>query len=339
MLGGAARWTHFCTLSSLERYWYADDSRGLRTWVLASAVALTGTQAMIALGWLDISETFYLDNRLSWLGAILGGLLFGLGMALVGTCSFGALVRLGSGSLRSLIVVIAIGLAALTTQRGLTGRWRMSQIEPLALDLSAFSSQSIGDLISELIGLSVSPLVALMFAIALFYWVFREPSYRCETRSIVTGTIVGLCVCFGWFATSYLGTQVYSVVPVESASFVRPPGDLLLTFIAATPIIPDYGVGLLLGVVAGSALVARASRDMHWEACDDARELGRHLLGAFFMGTGGVLAAGCTVGQGISGLSTMALSAPIVVISIYVGARTGLAWLIEGRPFAMLHSG
>jgi hypothetical protein len=114
-----------------------------------------------------------------------------------------------------------------------------------------------------------------------------------------------------------------------------PPGDLLLNIISPTSRVPDYGMGLALGVVAGAAIVARLGDDMHWEACDDARELSRHLLGAFLMGTGGVLAAGCTIGQGVSAVSVMAVSAPIVFASICLGARFGLVWLLEG-PTAFL---
>ena len=116
VLGYAARANRFCTMSALERHWYAGDSRGLRTWVLAAAVALVATQTMQAFGLIDIGESFYIRSDFAWVGAIAGGIAFGFGMALVGTCGFGALVRLGGGSLRSLIVLIVLGLAAMSAQ-------------------------------------------------------------------------------------------------------------------------------------------------------------------------------------------------------------------------------
>jgi len=329
--GAVARWNHFCTLSALERYWYAEDSRGLRTWILAGATALLSTQLLLALGVINLEESFYLRSSFSLFGSVVGGIMFGIGMALVGTCGFGALVRLGGGSLRSLIVIIAIGLAALTAQRGVIGKLRVSFIEPLSIELSA-NSQSIGDIAASITGLNIEFTLAIIVSIALFYWVFSTSTFRSDKRSIATGTIIGLCVTAGWVATSLLSNYMYRTVQIESASFVLPQGELVFGLIAVTGAVPDYGIGLVLGVILGAFIMAKGTHDLRWEACDDARELGRHLAGAFLMGTGGVLAAGCTIGQGVSALSTMALSAPVVFISICFGARLGLKLLIEGLP-------
>jgi hypothetical protein len=330
IMGLVARWNHFCTLSALERYWYGADADGLRTWVLAGAVALLSTQTLIALGVIDLRESFYLDASFLLPGAVLGGFLFGLGMALVGTCGFGALVRLGGGSLRSLIIVITIGLAALTAQRGLIGRVRETYFEPLSFDFSQAGTQSLSDIVESITGFSLQLALALLVGISLLYWVFLSASYRSNVRSILTGTVIGLCVTAGWLTTYHLSHVLFRQVQIESASFVMPPGELILGFIAVTGTIPDYGIGLVVGVVFGSGMAACFTKDVHWEACDDARELSRHLSGACLMGVGGVLATGCTVGQGISALSTMAVSAPIVFVSICLGARLGLRYLIEG---------
>lgn len=330
VLGAVARWNHFCTLSALERYWYADDSKGLRTWVLAAAVALLGTQTILATNVIELADAHLLSPRVSLLGAVLGGMLFGIGMALVGTCSFGALVRLGGGSLRSLVVVVAIALAALCTQRGLGGQFRLAFIEPLAINIASSPTQSLGDIASAWLSLPLNYVVALIIGSTMLFWVFSEKSFRSEYRSMFTAFIVGACIVFGWIATSTLGNYLFEPVQIESASFVMPPGELLLSMIAVTGTLPDYGVGLAVGVVAGSAIGANLHKDVRWEACDDARELSRHLLGAFFMGTGGVLAAGCTIGQGVSAMSLMSVSAPIVFLSICLGARLGLRWLLEG---------
>lgn len=339
ILGGVARWNHFCTLSALERYWFANDSRGLRTWVLAAAVALGTTQLCQAYGLVDVSNSFYLAPRLGLTGAIAGGLLFGLGMALVGTCSFGALVRLGGGSLRSLVVVVAIGLAGLTAQRGVIGRLRLEYIEPMAIDLHPVGSQSIGDIASHFTGWPIQNHVAVLVTAIMLIWVFSDAGYRKETRSIFTAIVVGCCITAGWYVSQQLSEILFSPVQIESASFVMPPGELVLSLIAVTGTVPDYGVGLVVGVIAGASFIAWADDDMRWEACDDARELSRHLSGAFLMGTGGVLAAGCTIGQGVSAVSTLALSAPIVMVSIALGARMGLSWLLEGSLFGFLRSG
>jgi len=338
VLGGVARHFRFCTLSALERHWYAADSRGLRTWVLAAAVAIVATQALVVANLVDVDRSFYLLPRLGLAGAIVGGVLFGIGMALVGTCGFGALVRLGGGSLRSLIVVAVIGLTAVSTQLGPLGVVRERFFEPLSVDLAPAMSQSIPSLVEAFSGLPIGWPAAFLCLTALLYWVFRDSAFRHDRTAIASGSVIGLCIAFGWLATSQLGRYLFDPVQIESASFVLPPGQLIqqLTYVNGGS--ADYGVGLLVGVVVGAAVVARIGDDVSWEACDDASELRRHLLGAVLMGMGGVLAAGCTIGQGVSAVSLLAVSAPIVLASMALGARIGLSWLLEGSPVSFLRA-
>lgn len=338
VLGFAARRQHFCTMSALERHWYAGDSNGLRTWVLAAAVALALTQALVLAGLVDLKSSFYLETDFGWTGAILGGLAFGFGMALVGTCGFGALVRTGGGSLRSVVVLIMLGLSALAAQRGIVAQARVHIVDNLAVDLSAFGDQSLGSIFSTIAGADVRLLVAAAVVIALLWWVFRDRNYRTQFPRIVTGTIIGAVIAFGWLATSYAYHHTFEPVQIEAGSFVVPVADTILQLIIVTGVLPDYGVGLVVGVVIGAAISAFQRKDIRWEACDDARELSRHLLGGFLMGVGGVFAMGCTIGQGITAVSALALSAPIVMVSIAIGARMGLGYLIEGSPFAAFQS-
>jgi len=336
VIGAAARNNHFCTMAALERYWYANDSRGLRTWVLAAAAGIISTQAMTLTGLIDLSGSFYLTDRFGLTGAIAGGLAFGFGMALVGTCGFGALVRLGGGSLRSLVVLIALGLSALTAQRGLIAQGRVHLVDNLAIDFSFAGDQSLGSLASSALGFDARALVALVVVAGLLAWIFSDKSYRRQYGSIATGAVIGCAVAAGWLITHTAAQASFEPVQLEAASFVVPVGDTIIQLIALTGALPDYGVGLVIGIVIGAAMVARNRRDIRWEACDDARELGRHLLGAFLMGTGGVFALGCTIGQGVSAASVLALSAPVVMLSIAVGARLGLAYLLEGSLAAAL---
>ena len=336
LLGAVARHYRFCTLTALERHWYADDSNGLRAWVLAATVAIIATQTAIFLNFIVLEESFYLIPRLSLVGSIGGGLLFGVGMALVGTCGFGALVRIGGGSLQSLIVVVGIGLAALSTQRGLLSKARESLIEPLALDMATMGSQSIPALVSSFLGPTSYWLTVLLCIALLLIWLFKDKNFRNSGTAIFSGLLIGACVAAGWWVTYWFREYSYNPVQLESASFVLPPGQLVQTIISGTAPIPDYGVGMVVGVVLGALLSALWHGDIRWEACDDARELRRHLGGALLMGVGGVLAAGCTLGQGVSGASVLALSAPIVFISICFGARLGLSWLLEGSPLSFL---
>lgn len=337
VIGAAARLDRFCTLAALERFWYANDSSGLRTWILAATVALIATQAMALSGVIDLGKTFYLAPSFGWTGAILGGLAFGIGMALVGTCGFGALVRLGGGSLRSLVVLLVLGLSALAAQRGLIAQARVRVVDNLAADLSFAGDQSLGSLVSALLGFDARLVVALLVAGLLLLWIFSSADYRRRVANIVTGSVIGLGIAFGWLATTWASTRAFEPVQIEAGSFVVPVGDTLIQFIAFTGVLPDYGVGLVIGVGLGAALVAWRKKDVRWEACDDARELGRHIAGAFLMGTGGVFAMGCTIGQGVTAASTLAISAPLVMLSIAVGARLGLAYLLEGSIWNVFH--
>lgn len=337
LLGFIARRQHFCTMSALERHWYAGDSYGLRTWVLAAAVALVLTQSLLFAGVIDLRSSFYLSTEFGWTGAIIGGLAFGFGMALVGTCGFGALVRTGGGSLRSLVVLIVLGLSALAAQRGIVAQGRVYIVDNLALDLSFAGDMSLGALASALAGIDLRMAVAALVAAGLFWWVFRDPAYRRQYRRILTGTAIGAIIVFGWVVTSSAHLFAFDPVQVEAGSFVVPVGDTIMQFVTYTGVLPDYGVGLVLGVVLGAAISAFQKKDMRWEACDDARELSRHLIGGLLMGVGGVFALGCTIGQGVTAVSVLAVSAPIVMASIAIGARMGLGYLIEGSPFAALH--
>ncbi len=332
VLGAAARHRNLCTLTSLERHWYSDDSVGLRTWALAALVALLLTQALWHNSIIDLQGSFYLSSQINFVNLIIGGLMFGFGMALVGTCGFGALVRLGSGSLRSLVIVLSMGLMALSAQRGGMGWLREWSIEEFALTLP--SSQALPDILTQ-IGLPnflSTTLIGLILLLSLG-WVFRSAEFRKQTPAIVTGVIIGCCITFGWFATSLLQQYQFEPVQLEAGSFVLPPGDLIYHAVFFNAI-PDYGVGLVVGVLLGAFAVALAKGDIRLEACDDARELSRHLVGGLLMGAGGVFASGCTIGQGISAFSVLAISSPIVVLSIMLGARMGLSYLIEGSPWA-----
>lgn len=339
VLGFIARKNFFCTLSSLEQHWYAGNSNGVRTWVLSATVAIILTQASILFGFFDPTQSIYLTPNFGWLGAVIGGLCFGFGMALIGTCGYGALVRLGGGSLKSLMAVLILGLAALSTQRGLLAIGRTQVIDQAQIDFSFAGDQSITTLASTFAGTNLTIPIILIILAGLFYWIFKDKTYRANNTGIVTGVIVGSIVSFGWWITSYLSSESFDPIQVESTSFVAPISDTIMQFGVVTGAGPDYGVGMVLGVILGSAIAARIANDVRWEACDDARELRRHITGAVLMGFGGVLALGCTIGQGVSAASLLAVSVPISMGSILIGARLGLAYLLEGSITAGFRMG
>lgn len=333
--GFAARRANFCTLNAIERWGYAGDLSGLRAWMLAAFVALVLTQLAAAAGWANPAQSFYLAPSFGLTGGIAGGILFGYGMALVGTCGFGALVRAGGGSLKSMIALVVLAISALATQKGVLASTRVAAVDNLAIDLTPSPTQSIGDLLTTMTGTDMRVAAALALALALGWFALGGGEWLRHPARFLAGAAIGACVATGWVLTGLIYRNSFDPTQIEAGSFVVPVGDALLLVLAATGTRPDYGVGLVLGVVAGATVAAILRRDVRWEACDDARELSRHLAGAALMGIGGVMAMGCTIGQGVTAMSAMAVSAPVVLGSILLGARLGLSYLLEGSSFAL----
>ncbi len=319
-LGLAARLGRFCTLGAIEDALYSSDTRRLRMWGLAIGTAVIATQAAISAGWLDAGETFYLSRQWSLPGTALGGLLFGYGMALSGNCGYGALARLGGGDLRSLVIVVVMGLTAYVTLSGPLALLRITVFP----DTPATSPQAL----SQITGAPL--LTGLVVGGALILISLSGGGMARAGRHIFWGVVVGLAVTSGWVGTQMAATQSFGATSIESHSFARPLGETLLWLMTASAAAPGFAVGSVGGVLIGAFLGSLRKGHFRWEACEDPRELKRQILGAALMGPGAVLAAGCSVGQGLSAFSLLSFSAPVALLSIFAGAAIGLRQLIVG---------
>ncbi|MDP4024686.1 YeeE/YedE family protein [Methylobacterium sp. NEAU 140] len=324
LLGMVARRGRFCTLGAIEDAVYARDTRRARAWLLATGIAVLGTQLLETGDGLDLARSIYTGPRLDWGALILGGTMFGLGMALVGTCSFGALLRLGGGDLRALLVLLVLGLSAYMAISGITALARVTLTQSLSLDLGA---QRLG----ALLGLDRNGRIAvsLVAGAILCIVALTGREFRQSRRLLVGAVVIGCVIVAGWWTNGSAGFDAFETRAVGSFSFARPVGDTLLYAMLASGTTIDFGVASVFGVLLGSFAAARRAGEFHWEAPDDAREVKRHLLGAFLMGTGGVTALGCTIGQGLSGLSTLSVGSMLALGSILVGARAGLYHLVD----------
>jgi uncharacterized membrane protein YedE/YeeE len=333
-LGFAARAGRFCSLGAIEDAVYAQDGRRLRAWLLAIAVAIAGVQLLESYADLDLSRSIYVGARIEWGGAVIGGLMFGFGMALVGTCGFGTLLRLGGGDFRALLTFLIMGLAAAMTLRGIAGLARISLLDPLSSTLPDGARQRL----PALVGTSGTAATATALAIAVLLGTaaFWSKPFLKSPRTMATGAVIGLIVVLGWWATGVAAFDPLDVRRIESFSFVAPLADTLLYLMLASGLKPDFPVGAVLGVVAGAFIAAKLNKQFRWEAPDDARELKRHLVGALLMGSGGVAALGCTIGQGITGVSTLSVGSILALLSIALGARAGLYWLVESESRVFL---
>ena len=346
VFGAIANRSNFCTMGAISDVVAMGHWGRVRMWLLALAVAVAGTGALALSGQIDISRAVVQRPVIAWLSLALGGAAFGVGMTLAGGCANKNLVRLGGGSLRSLVVLVFMGLAAYMTLKGLFGQWRASLLDPVALDLGAagWKDQGLGTALARLAGIDAGQARIAAIAVvvlALLAFVFEDRRFRGNGLQVGAGIALGLIVVAGWYVTGHLGygenPETLETVfhgtnshTIESMSFVGPTAyslELLLLWTDKS-LHPSFGVASAAGVMLGSAAVAIGSGTFRWEGFASLADLRNQLLGAMLMGFGGVTALGCTVGQGISGLSTLAIGSFIAVAGIVGGSVAMLRLLL-----------
>lgn len=339
VFGAVANKTNFCTMGAVSDLVLMGESSRFRAWMLAVAVAILGTQGLHMMGYIDLTlaaadgGAIYLTPNLGWPGAILGGLMFGYGMTMAGGCGNKTLVRIGGGNLKSIVVFLIMGISAYMTLRGLIGLARL-EIESFNTDLGAMGlqTQSMVEMLAAMIGMETESLrmgFTLVFGGAIAAYCFMGAEFRATPRDIAGGLLIGLMIPVGWYITGVLGADEFDPTPLFSFTFVAPSGEsiqYMMTFTGATI---NFGIATVGGVIAGSFLAAIASKSFHVEAFGDSTDMMRHMFGAVIMGIGGVLALGCTIGQGLTGMSTLALGSLIALVSIILGAVWGLKSLEE----------
>lgn len=335
VFGAVVQRTGFCTMGGISDFVLMGDGGRLRAWLLATAVAIIGTHALYFGGAIDIDKSIYLTSNLGWLGAILGGVMFGFGMTQTGGCASRTLARLGAGNLKSLVVLLVLGMVAYMTLRGLIAPARV-QLENVAnIDLKArgLQNQNIGTMLGALVGIKGGSARAIAAAVAvafLLWFCFKDAAFRGSAPDIVAGLVIGLATVAGWWVTGVLAADDFNPVPLTSVTLVAPVGEslqYLMTFTGATI---NFGIAVAGGIIAGSFLMALACGTFRIESFSDRDDLIRHLSGAALMGLGGVLALGCTIGQGVTGMSTLALGSVLAWLSILGGGYFGIKYLEEG---------
>ena len=330
LAGGAARFGRLCTMSAIEDALVARDFRAAKAWGLALAVAIAVTQVAYFFGVIDLGRNSYTGPQVHLLGSALGGLVFGLGMTLVGTCSFGLLVRAGSGDLRAAVAALFVGVFAFAVTAGLLAPLRAPLLNIGVVTANSANGLSILTILGELFSPAAARWIVASGMIVLVVLAVADNRLRQRPRLIAGAILIGLAVAAGWWTTSR-AVEDLTLDRVESLSFVAPVGRALLQFMIEPFRNPGFGVSAMLATVFASFAVTAWRGELRWEAFDDAIEMRRHLFGAALMGIGGVLAHGCTIGQGMSAASTLAVSAPIFIIAVLCGAKLGLRHLIEGR--------
>lgn len=325
-----------CSFGAIEDALIGRDWRRMKTFALALAIAMGLTQAMIFAGVFDAAQSTYVPTHVAFLSVALGSLLFGVGMAFVGTCAFGSLVRLGGGDLRSLISMLLFGAAAYATLRGVLSPLRVDVLERINAGMPGGGASDFGSLLTRLAGTDLRAVISLLCVCALAIWALADARLRKSKRLLLAGCVLGLGVAAGWAITGPLADPFDEHIRVRSLTFVGPVARALFGVIGNHAEWLDFGAMSVPGVVFGAFLHARLHDEFRWEAYDDHHEMRRHLAGAALMGFGGVLAGGCTIGQGLTAGSVLAVTWPVAVLGMMAGARLGIAILVEGSMMAFL---
>jgi len=333
VFGAVAHKTNFCTMGAVSDWVNMGDTNRMRMWLLAIGVAVLGANALHLLGVVDLSKSIYASSNFTWLSYLVGGFLFGVGMTLGSGCGSKTLIRIGGGNLKSVVVFLVAGIAAYMTLRGILGAFRVGVLEKASTTLTT------GQDLPSLLGISKLWLAVIVGG-GLIGWAYSSRQFRADFDNTLGGVVTGLVVVGGWYVSGHLGHLAEHPQTLDEAfvgtntgrmeafSFVAPLAwslEYLMLWTDKTRIV-TYGIASVAGVILGSFAYALAARKFRWEGFRDAEDTGMHMIGGLLMGFGGITALGCTIGQGISGFSTLALGSIMTFLAIVAGAAATMKW-------------
>lgn len=348
-LGAVMQKTSFCTLGAVSDVVLMEDWSRMRQWCLAIGIAIFGVALMSHLGWIDVSKSFYTGNRVLYLSTIIGSILFGIGMVLASGCGSKTLIRIGGGNLKSLVVFMVLGLVAYMSMRGFLGLMKVNSIDKVSLTLS--TNQDLPSIFSAALGIgkeNLRSILSLLIGGLFIAFALLKKSFW-NSENILAGVGVGIGITAIWWVSGHFAhlTENPSTLQeaflvtnsgrMESLSFVAPYAYSLdwLMFTSDKSKVLTIGIVAVIGMIVGSAISALLRKNFRWESFRGAEDTTNHLVGAALMGFGGVTAIGCTVGQGLSGLSTLALNSFIAFPGFIFGAYLGLQylqWRLSPKP-------
>ena len=363
-MGAVANKTNFCTMGAVSDWVNIGDTSRLRAWLLAMAVAMLGLVALEAAGSVTLPNNIFPPYRtanFAWLRYALGGVMFGIGMTLGSGCGNKTFVRIGGGNLKSLVLLVAFAAPAaywmLWGEIGGQGFYTMffeGWIQPTTIDLAArnIQSQELGAIVGGLFGMQdlarLHLIVGAAIAIVMLGFIFKSADFRGSSDNILGGAVIGLAVVAGWWITGgslgkewldwvQLEPETPSRVAVQSYTFISPMGDSARYVLnPKNTLFINFGVMALAGVIIGSFLYAIIARKFRIEWFANAKDFLAHAVGGVLMGVGGVLSMGCTIGQGVTGVSTLALGSILTFVAIVFGSALTMKtqyYLLDEKGF------
>ena len=342
LFGVVAQRANFCTMGAVSDIVNMGDWTRMRMWMTAVAVAILGANGLAYAGVIDLSKSIYQSANFTWLSYLVGGLCFGFGMTLASGCGSKTLLRIGSGSLKSVVVFLVLGIAAYMTLKGLFGVWRVSLLDPVRMTLAG--TQDLPSLLARASGMDKKMLqlvLALLLGSGLFAFALKEREFR-SAENLTPGVVLGLIITAAWYLSGKIGYIAEDPKTLEEAflatnsgrmeslSYVAPVAYTLewLMFFSDKSRVVSFGIASVFGLILGSFAYSIATKTFRWEGFRDAEDTANHLAGGVLMGFGGVTALGCTVGQGLTGISTLALGSFIVLGAIVAGSWAAFKYQI-----------
>ncbi len=334
IFGATVKITNFCTMGAISDMILMEDKGRFRAYMLSIAVAIIGTQFLHGAELIDVGEATFQNPNFNWLGYVFGGLLFGLGMTMTSGCASRTVVLIGGGNLKSVVVFLVMAVVAFTTNQGLLGVLRANVIDPTAIDLTemGLETQGIPAMLAAATGVDGTVAGAIVAAVAaggLLVFCFKDAEFRRPNANLASGLILGALVVAGWWITGVFGYDDFEPTPLRSFSFVGPSANSVMYIMTFTGSTINFGIAALGGVIFGSFLASVFTKTFAIQTFQGSRDMNTHLIGAVLMGFGGTIAAGCTVGQGVTGMSTLALGSLLTLASIIVGGIYGIRYLEE----------
>ena len=341
ILGFVVTKTNFCTMGAVSDWVNIGDLSRFKSWMLAAAIAILGVAILNFLSFFDINDSRipYRNSLLAWPRYIIGGLMFGIGMTYASGCGNKVLIRVGGGNLKSLVVLIVAGIMAyVMTRTDFYGIIFHSWMNPISLDLAQIGilDQSLPTIISSIFSINNSAdfnlILGIIVSSIMIFMIFKSGKFIQSFDNVFSGIIVGLVIVMAWLLTGGVTGQEWieandflddplPSVGMQSFTFINPMGEtLIFAGNAADSYYLTFGVTALLSVITGAFFYSALSNNFRIEWFLSKQDFIRHIIGAVLIGVGGVLAMGCTIGQGVTGISTLAIGSFITLIFIILGA-------------------
>ena len=355
VMGAVVNKTNFCTMGAVSDFVNMGDTGRLRAWLLAMAVAILGVTLLEYAGFLNLSGSFppYRNSNIVLAENILGGLMFGVGMTLASGCGNKCLVRIGGGNIKSIIVFLIVGVLAYFMINPFPGSDKTiysvlfyGWTSPMSVDV--LKPQDIGSLVGGSEPSAMRLIVGVVVFLAMGHFIFKSKEFRSSADNMIGGAVVGLAVLAAWFVSGnvivdadgeILSLQQYynqwdmladsdagkpaagAMLATQSYTFINPMGQAL-NYLAGglDGSLMTFGVVAVFGVVAGSLIWSLISRSFRIEWFSSASDVANHVIGAVLMGIGGTLAMGCTIGQAVTGISTLAVGSILTFGAIFLGS-------------------